>query len=700
MTLYGEPRAWLEQFPVGVTVPYTHGHGGLLYPGEVIRSDSWLPEWGRRLEAETYFRIVLLQQRRGGLRPEIEDSRIALCVPAAGLSRRRGRLAAELSTTRETQAVYLTQRDPEADLIRQTLQRRLDGLEEQLVSEDSVRYSEGQVLTGGDQGPDAASFFVGLDPTAWFSRLAGWLLTEAYPDLPLDQAALPRPVGRSDAAGVFRAVFGQPESPTDILAQLGPGLGLSLASTPAVFDPSSCRVLELIRRRLAGQSGAGRWEDVHQYLDHQVGLTAPLATLYLLVYLYCERPELAVDLISIHQITLVDGRPLLGTRLTPDLIPALVWNEGVSSWAQAIAPVADPQWNDAVPHLSALSPGLMLVEEGADFIPQERALLEHLGSLARELDLAREFLDLLGRAQELLGQIGRSAEGDPETPEMTESLNRLSRISGDDFQSVYHSIRAIYSDYRRLEADRSILRQMADLGRSILRQMADLGRFTEEILQAQEYLEGAALPSDRYPSLSVDRQALQAALSPVSLVESRGRNWDALSQDVSRFKSRFAAAYRTHHENVHQGLLLYRRELESAQRKLVALELLNTLQELGDPLGDGLEATLLELDPGPAACTVAAADLQLESTPWCGSCRLTLDQSLMIAQLTRLVTAIDVDLGAKNRQLSNLLVERIIEGQADERLEDFLMIVQASNLSALSNTLTPDMVTFIRGILS
>ena len=689
MTLYGEPRAWLEQFPVGVTVPFTHEHCGLLYSGEVIRSDSWLPKWGHRLEAETYFRIVLLQQRRGGLRPEIEDSRIALCVPAAGLSRRRGRLAAELSTTRETQAVYLTQRDPEADLIRQTLQRRLDGLEEQVVGEDSVRYSEGQVLTESDHGPDAASLFAGLDPTVWFSRLAGWLLAEAYPELPLDQAALPRPVGRSDAAGLFRALFGQPEAPTEILAQVGPGLGLSLASIPTVFDPSSCRVLELIRGKLASQPGAGRWVDVHQYLDHQVGLTAPFATLYLLVYLYRERPELAVDLIPTHGITLVDGRPLLGTRLTPDLIPALAWNEGISSWAQAIAPVADPQWNDAVPHLSALSPGLMLVEEGTDFTPQERALLERLGSLAQELDQARELLDLLGRAQELLGQIGRSSEGDVATPEMVESLDRLSRISGDGFQSVYHSIRAVYSDYRRLEADRSVLGQMAELGRS-----------TEDILRAQEYLEGSTMPSDRYPSLSVDRQALQAALSPVSLMESRGRSWDALAQDVSRFKSRFAAVYRTHHEIVHQELPLYRRELEASQRKLAALALLNTLQELGDPLGEGLDAALLELGPGPDSCTVLAADLRLESTPWCDACRLTLDQSLMTAQLARLVATIDVDLGAKNRQVSNLLVERIIEGQADERLENFLMIVQASDLSALSNTLTPDLVTFIRGVLS
>ena len=689
MTLYGEPRSWPEQFPLGEVVTFSHGHLGLIYSGEVIRSDNWSPAWGQRLEGETYFRIVVLQQRRSGLKPRIQDSRIALCLPAAGLSRRRGNVAAELSTTRETQAVYLTQRDPEAELIRQTLQRRLEGLEEQLVGEDSVRYSEGRVLTGGDQEPNPASIFAGLASSVWFSRLAGWLLAAAYPTLPIHLDLLPRPVENSDAGGIFRALFGQPEAPPGIFAQLGPSLGLSQAATPEVLDPSSCQALELIRRRLADQSGKSQWDDLHQFLNHEIGLTAPWATLYLLVYLNSERPEMALDLTPTHQITLQDGRPLVGRRLSPDLVPALGWMDEISNWAQSIAPLADPQRNEAIPHLSAISPSLVLADEGADYAHQEQQILQDLTSLAGELDQARELLDMLGRAQELLGQIGRSEETDAEAPELVESLDRLSRISGDSFQSVYHSIRGVYSDYRRLEADIAILRQMAGLGGS-----------TEDILRAQEYLEGATVPQDRYPSLSVDKQALQASLSPVSLLESRGRNWDALVQDVSRFKSRFAAAYRTHHESVNQTLPLYRKDLEEAQRKLAAIELLNTLPELGEPLGVGLEASLLDLDPGLSPCTVAPTDLRLESSPWCGACQLGLDRILMTAQLARLVAAIDVDLGAKNRQLSGMLVERIIEGQADERLGEFIMIVQASDLSALSNTLTPELVTFIRRVLS
>ena len=63
------------------------------------------------------------------------------------------------------------------------------------------------------------------------------------------------------------------------------------------------------------------------------------------------------------------------------------------------------------------------------------------------------------------------------------------------------------------------------------------------------------------------------------------------------------------------------------------------------------------------------------------------------------ITNIESELGTKNRQLSVILVESIVQGRKDERLEDFLKIVQASDLSAISITLTPELVTFIRGML-
>ena len=486
--MYGEPRAWLEQFPPGEPTPFTQDHLGLRYPGEVVRAENWWPNWGNPLEGEIYFRVVLLHQRRGGLRPIIEGPRFAVCLPAAGLSRRRTRLASEVSTTRETQAVYLTQRDPEADLIRQTLQRRLQGLEEQLLGEDSVRYSEGQVIIGKGPDPESAYVFSGLEPSAWFSRLAERLLAEAYPTLPLDAASLPRPVTGDDAAGLFHAIFGQPAAPVGLLEQLGPGLGLSSSTTPGVFDPSSCRVLELVQSWLPDEPSMAQWNEIHHYLSHEVGLTGSLATLFLLVSLHWVLPERVIQLAPGHQVKLVDDRPLLGNRITADLIPAIAWNERIAEWAQTIGPPDEPQWNDTLQHLSALSPTVDAAEEGADFGPKEQALMVDVEALNQELSQAGDLLDLLGRAQELLGQVARTTEENVDAPNMDAVMGRISRISGDGFRSVYRSVRNVYSDYRHLESDLALLRQLAGLG-----------RYAVDILAAQEYLEGPQPQKTGFP---------------------------------------------------------------------------------------------------------------------------------------------------------------------------------------------------------
>lgn len=151
---------------------------------------------------------------------------------------------------------------------------------------------------------------------------------------------------------------------------------------------------------------------------------------------------------------------------------------------------------------------------------------------------------------------------------------------------------------------------------------------------------------------------------------------------------------------MHQALPAFQRDLELAIRKLGAVELLNSLSELGEPAGAGLSASLSQLDGPPPNCAVSKAQLDLDTLPWCSSCGLTLETSLPIAELGRLLPAIDMALGAKNGHLSDLLVVRILHGQADVRMDDFLKIVQASDLSALATTLNQDLLGFIRQLLA
>ena len=188
-------------------------------------------------------------------------------------------------------------------------------------------------------------------------------------------------------------------------------------------------------------------------------------------------------------------RPLLGNRLAGDLIPALVWDEGLEGWAQTIGPATDPEWEDALQHLSGLSPRLLGAALADDGPAQEQLLQEDVASLSGKVARTQELIQLLARTQQLLGQMGRAPDGGAGAIKVDEALARLSGLTGDGYQSIYRSIRETYPDHRGLETDLSLLSHLAALGDSI-----------DDVLSAQEYLEGARVPSDLYPALFIDRQ--------------------------------------------------------------------------------------------------------------------------------------------------------------------------------------------------
>lgn len=675
MTIYGEPRIWLEGFPLNEPQPFACDHHGLRYPGEVIRASRWSAAWGEPLSGDACFRIILLQQRRSGAQAAIHDPRIALCLPSTGPSRQRSQVSGELATLRETQAVYFTQRDTEADLIRRTLERRQRGLEEDLLAEESARFSSGMLLTAGGESIYPTGFFTGTDPLEWFSPIGRWLLGRAYPDLPVAEQALPRPVAPEDPGHLHRSIFGHPGDSRGALAELGPGLHLSAPESPAEYNPSRCPAFSLIQGWLDSHPSPAAWAELHHYLAHEVGLTRPLATLYLLLYLHRSAPDWEVRLNPGHGVALLDGRPLPGTQLTRELVPLLQWDPLLSDWAATMGPATQPQWNDALPYLGALSPRLAPVAQGEAPAEQEGKLQNAVDEMTRQVAQARELLEVLSPSPE-------EAAASP----VAEMLQRLSGLSGGDFQSVHRAARNSYADFRSLEADREALRQLVQLE-----------RHAQALLTARHYLAGAAAPPSM-AELSVQRRALQAALSAPSLLW-LSRSWSLLEQQVLAFKSQYGAAYRSHHQDTHQALPAYLEERDTAARELRALALLNTLPELGEPTGQGLAETLAQLWAGPPACTQQADDLPLDAAPRCSACMLGLDQRLPVQELARLGAAIAALLGDKNRRLSNLLVERVLQGKAGQRLDDFLKILQASDLSTLSNTLSDELVAFLRQVL-
>ena len=684
MTIYGEPRVWLEEFPLGEPQAFAHDYLGLRYPGEVIRANSWDPVWGEPLTGELYFRIVLLLRRQGATsarRSEVHDPRIAVCTPGAGISRQRGRLTGELTTIRETQALYLTQRDAETELIRTTLHRRQEGLEQQLMSEESLRYASGSVVSGQERVAYPGNPFVGMDPIGWFGSIAGWLLSEAYPSLPIQSFALPRPFTPEDAALLFAALFQEPgvthEGLPQILSDLGPGLEL--------LQSRENPIAELIADYLETSPVPAPWMPLHHYLAHQVGLTGPLATLHLLLFLHRAATELEVRLAADYQPALLDGEAFFGSRITSDLVPLLAWDPRLAEGATTIGPITDPNWNDTLTFISLINPDLHPVASDESPSPQESQLRDGIDDLVQQAAEGMRFLDLL------LGHAGRGELAGRELA-IAQTLSRLSGLGGAGFVQLYQELRAIYPTPADLESDLGILRRLFRLSQN------------SQLLQhVWAYLDDASTPeqlSVGWPELALQIQALGATMLPASLLRF-AQSWAALSRQISRIKASYAAAYLAHHRAIQQQLPDYHRSLEDGWLKLRALELLNTMPDLAPPPGEGSSDTLRYWATDLGRCSRQQPELEeeLRDHPRCSGCGLALDQVLSLDDLQRTIRAIEFDLDAQTRRLSNLLVERIMRGERDQRLEDLLKIIQASDLTALCNTLSPELVGFIGQIL-
>ena len=680
MTIYGEPRVWLEDFPLGEPQPFAHDFKGLRYPGEVIRANSWEPAWGEPLIGELYFRIVLLLRRPGATtarRTEVHDARIGVCSPGGGISRQRGRLTGELTTIRETQALYLTQRDAETELIRTTLRRRQEGLEQQLMSEESLRYSSGNVVSGPERTAYPGNPFVGMDPIGWFGNIAGWLLSEAYPARPLQFPALPRPFTSEDSAALLAALFQQPGATPEGLPDLAPGLEL--------LQSRNNPVAELIADYLETSPVPAPWKQLHHYLAHQVGLTGPLATLHLLLFLHGEKPELEVRLAGDYQPVLMGGETFLGNRITADLVPVLAWDPHLAEGATTIGPITAPSWNDTLTYICLINPDLHPVAPGESPAPQESQLQDGIAGLVQQSDEGMRFLDLLLARSDRGELAGRDVE-------IAEILSPLSGLGGAGFVEFYQALRAIYPTPADLESDLGVLRRL-----SFLSQNSQLLQHVWAYLDGVPTLEQISVGR---PELALELQALGATMLPASLLRF-AQSWDALSHQISRFKSSYAAAYLDHHRAIQQNLPDYQRSLEEGRLKLRALELLNTLPDLAPPLGEGLSDDLRDWATDFSRCPREQRELEeeLRDHPRCSGCGLALDQVLSLDDLQRTIRAIEFDLEAQTRRLSNLLVEKIMRGERDERLEDLLKIIQASDLAALFNTLSPELVGFIGQIL-
>ena len=672
-----------SQFPVflGLTdVPQASActHLGIQYPGEVIVADRWRAEWGAPLKGNVYFRVVLLRSRQSIPRDAIQDSRIAACVPGGAPERQRKKLDSELRTIREVRAQYGASSDLRRSVVHQALERREEEVQDLLEVAQAQRYREGVI-----HSPTAAAalspgeVFRGDHPEDWCLKIAEVLLSWAYPTLPLNPSLLPRTLRPEDAARVFEAIWDPAISEGSALAQLGPGLGLSTTEEPHRYNPEDCAAFRRIDQALETAGGQLPWDQIHRVLAHADGLTAPLATMYLLAIVLRGRPEVEIGLRRGHGLRLKDGQPLLSDRLIRDVFPVVGWQEDISDKFTNLRRPTPITWNGALPYTSRLVPELQGIEDEDVPTAQQEALVQGLSDLSGRLN----------RCQRIVEDLSQLSDA-PNGKETLAILENLSHLSGSqDFTEVYHRAR------RHFDSPAALSGQMLLLGR-----IEALEESMPDLRWAMGYLNEAVVQGSQQ-RLSLARMALMSQLSLPHLLR-EDMTWRSFEGQFERFRQDYAQAYLNHHREYHSnraGLSAY---LGDGALQLAALGHLNSILELGEPVGQELGELYQLLKEAVKVCDLVPDELNLDLRPRCHSCALVLEEELPSREVERFHKELERSLLEQNRRLSHVLVDRILHGRSDKRLEDFLKIVQASDLSSLANTLDDEMVGFIRRLVS
>ncbi len=678
MTRQSEPSHQFRLSQTGGPQLVTVSYRGLQYRGEVVSSERWDPALGQPLEGDLYFRIVALMNPRGVPAGDIQDSRIAVCVPGRGASRRRGQTDRGLAALRETQALYVTRGDPENAPICSYLDRQRLELEAQMIREEAARYAGGHIESTAAMG-DTGGFFASPEPVSWFTEIGQAVLAAAYPGLPIDPSMFPRSITAEDVAATYRAIFARASEDRIPLGEFGPGLGLTSLQDPLTVAPGKSMPFRQIRTALEDHGGDLSWDRIHPLLAHRTGLTGPLASLFLLAFVYYGEPRIELALADGHGLTLGYGAPVRGERLAREFVPYLPWREdGFSGkFVGGRQPVGELTWNNALQYTSMLAQGLTELSEGSPELHlQEEELLEALTYLRRKADSVREALERL--AVVMPG------------PRVQASLAQVSRLSqvfgGTDFQGVHALAPSTYPDPRNLIEDLEKLTLLIYLAGQV-----------EDMAGARAYLDGSSIQAG-HPELSLVRMALLEELSS-DVILGGGQGWPPVRAHVQDYRTRYGQAYGVHHESYHSRVSDLRMALEDAEISLRALSILNTIQEMGEPVGADLDQVYSDLRHSVVPCTMSLEEMVIRSNPRCPGCRIELGEVPLSQEVNAFLKDLDRSLGEQNRRLSLALVERILHDRVDERLDSFLKIVQASDLRALSNTLNEELGLFIRQLL-
>ncbi len=230
----------------------------------------------------------------------------------------------------------------------------------------------------------------------------------------------------------------------------------------------------------------------------------------------------------------------------------------------------------------------------------------------------------------------------------------------------------------------------------MLRCLIEQPAAARELLAMRAYLAGAR-PGSADVDLAADHAFTLEQLSFLTLLE-QPHQLDRLRATFEMFRNAYAFAYANHHAAYWEEAARLRAELDTAAPAAEAIARLNTLRALGPPAGEHALAAYQSLAMQPSACDALELQAILLAQPACPQCAVSLDDQPPSAEVDRALAGLGAALVAQQTRLAGEAVRRILD-RGGERLQQFLQIVQAADVAALTQVLDDDLLSFLQELL-
>lgn len=656
-------------------------HRRVEYTGEVVLDHTWRPDYGEIRKEDVHFRIVVLTRPQVVAIEDLQDRRVAVCIPA-DLSSMAEEAIREYMALGDMTKRYQGRVGPEAEAVRNWLKAKRPELVTDVVGKQLQQYLAGGIVTRGKLAIDPREIFASRQNDPRVRKIADVLLGDAYTALPIKSNALKKALKDQDTAKLIAGLLQGDESSaaTSAADNFSVALGLSKPSNPRRFDPEGCDIMDYLAGQMRDRDGEVHLWQTYEALGREPwGLTSSLISLYILAFVRKGDPIVEIRLRPDHKFKLRSGGSLPQDTIKASTIFDLEWRSGLERHLSAatLAMSAGPAWNDVCRSARVIAPTVRPATDPAQIKEQEQALVAGLKRLNADALRARANLQLLGKRLEQLV-----------APEDDELLGRIAAISeAENYLSLHERLVEAHYDLESLGKDFSQYKQLASVS-----------EISTEVVEAKAWLDAVAL-SPEHRDLAIDRVSILNQISLASLVEN-AQLWPSIKQQYTRFKEQYRSAYQIHHREYHRETVNLSAKLAEAEKKLDALQQLNTVPELGAALGEDLKAARDELLTKLSACPITVVtDVNVESSPTCSQCSLQMTDTPPTEEVHALLGELQAALDGQLRRLGNEAIRGILAESSKNNVKKLVEIVQAADLSSLVNVMDHELVKFVRELL-